>query len=150
MTAEDLLPKLRQVKRTGEGVWQACCPAHEDKKPSLTITQKPDRVLLHCHTNKCDTNSVCNSLGIEPKDLFTNGHGSKVGKSKMVATYDYTDAGGTLLYQSVRFEPKDFRQRRPDGKGGWVWKIEGVTLVPFRLPQIIAAIADKRPVFICE
>ena len=37
--------------------------------------------------------------------------------AKIVATYDYTDEGRRLLYQNVCFEPKDFRQRRPDGKG---------------------------------
>ena len=45
------------------------------------------------------------------------------GRSKIVATYDYRDAAGGLAFQVVRFEPKDFRQRRPDGKGGWVWKM---------------------------
>ena len=40
-------------------------------------------------------------------------------KGRIVATYDYTDADGKLLYQVVRYEPKDFRQRRPDGNGGW-------------------------------
>ncbi len=40
------------------------------------------------------------------------------GKPHIVATYDYRDERGTLLYQSVRYEPKDFRQRRPSGKSG--------------------------------
>ena len=43
---------------------------------------------------------------------------------KIVKTYDYTDADGTLLYQVCRLEPKSFRQRRPDGNGGWDWKLE--------------------------
>ena len=43
-------------------------------------------------------------------------------KGKIVAVYDYRDADGTLLYQVVRYEPKTFRQRRPDGNGGWIWK----------------------------
>ena len=38
-------------------------------------------------------------------------------KGNIVATYDYTDDKGELLYQVVRYDPKDFRQRRPDGKG---------------------------------
>ena len=37
----------------------------------------------------------------------------------MVATYDYINAGGELVFQVVRYDPKDFRQRRPDGNGGW-------------------------------
>jgi 5S rRNA maturation endonuclease (ribonuclease M5) len=43
--------------------------------------------------------------------------------SKIVATYDYTDENGALLYQVVRLEPKDFRQRQPDGQDGWIWKL---------------------------
>lgn len=52
-------------------------------------------------------------------------------KPRMVATYDYRDAAGALAFQVARFEPKDFRQRRPDGKGGWVWDMKGVTRVPY-------------------
>ena len=55
----------------------------------------------------------------------------------IVKTYDYTDADGTLLYQICRFEPKDFRQRRPNGNGGWTWNLDGVTRVPYRLPDLI-------------
>jgi hypothetical protein len=57
------------------------------------------------------------------------------------ATYDYTSAAGDLLYQTVRFEPKGFCQRRPDGRDGWVWKdaLTGVARVPYRLPELLAA-----------
>jgi hypothetical protein len=64
---------------------------------------------------------------------------------KIVATYDYTDESGTLLFQVCRLEPKSFRQRRrarPDDppnkvKDGWVWNVKGVRQVPFRLPELI-------------
>jgi hypothetical protein len=57
---------------------------------------------------------------------------------KIVATYDYTDEAGKLLFQSVRFEPKDFRQRHPGANGGgWIWNLKDVRLVPFHLPQIL-------------
>jgi len=58
-------------------------------------------------------------------------------RGEIVKTYDYTDADGTLLYQICRFEPKDFRQRRPNGNGGWTWNLDGVTRVPYRLPDLI-------------
>ena len=44
-------------------------------------------------------------------------------KGRIVATYDYTDADGALLYQVLRLEPKSFRQRQPDGNGGWKWEL---------------------------
>jgi len=59
--------------------------------------------------------------------------------SRIVATYDYTDESGKLLFQVCRFEPKTFRQRQPDGKGGWKWTMEGVTRVLYRLPAVLLA-----------
>jgi RecA-family ATPase len=67
---------------------------------------------------------------------------------RVVAAYDYTDAKGKLLYQVLRYEPKDFRQRRPDGNGGWIWKIDDTPRVLYRLPELL-----KYPdacVFVCE
>jgi len=58
---------------------------------------------------------------------------------RIVAPYDYRDEAGTLLYQAVRYRPKGFKQRRPDGAGGWIWKLEGVRLVLYRLPELRAA-----------
>ena len=74
----------------------------------------------------------------------------KNGKRQMVATYDYLDEVGVLLFQVVRFEPKDFRQRRPDPKGGWIWNIEGVRIVPYRLPELCEAISSGKTVFVVE
>ena len=71
------------------------------------------------------------------------------GKPRIVATYDYADAAGQVLFQVVRFDPKDFRQRQPDGKGGWLWKMKGVRPVPFRLPELAEAVG-KRTVYIAE
>jgi DNA primase len=54
-------------------------------------------------------------------------------------TYDYKDTAGTLLYQVVRFDPKGFRQRKPDGSGGWTWDPDDLSPVLYRLPEVIAA-----------
>ena len=56
---------------------------------------------------------------------------------RIVAIYDYRDESGQLLFQVVRFEPKSFAQRRPDGRGGFVWDLDGVRRVPYRLPQLL-------------
>jgi hypothetical protein len=66
-----------------------------------------------------------------------------------VTAYDYRDESGKLLFQVVRFEPKDFRQRRPDGDG-WTWKLGNTRRVLYRLPETIAAAAARRTVFIAE
>jgi hypothetical protein len=63
-------------------------------------------------------------------------------RARVVETYDYCDEGGELLYQTARFEPKDFKQRRPDGEGGWEWSIEGTRRVLYRLPELLATEPD--------
>jgi 5S rRNA maturation endonuclease (ribonuclease M5) len=71
------------------------------------------------------------------------------GKRKIVATYDYTDEQGKLLYQAVRYDPKDFQQRRPKAGGSWEWKVKGCRLVLYHLPLLLAA-AMTRTVAILE
>jgi len=68
---------------------------------------------------------------------------------RMVVTYDYVDESGVRLFQVCRFEPKTFRQRRPDG-AGWSWSVKDVRQVPYRLPALLAAIVAKRPVLVVE
>jgi putative DNA primase/helicase len=61
------------------------------------------------------------------------------GLGEIVATYDYHDERGKLLFQVCRLaNPKDFRQRQPDGIGGWKWKVKGVRQVVYHLPELIA------------
>jgi hypothetical protein len=97
----------------------------------------------------------------------TNGHTRQDSAERVVeATYDYVDEAGALLYQALRYvfrnpdgsftvdkddkRRKTFSQRRPDGAGGWVWNLKGTRLVPYRLPELIEAIAEDRQVFIVE
>jgi hypothetical protein len=67
-----------------------------------------------------------------------------------VAVYPYTDEAGELLFEVVRFDPKDFRQRHPDGRSGYVWNIKGVRPVPYRLPDLLEAVALGKPVYVVE
>ena len=70
MTADSLLSRLDKPRRTGEGRWMARCPAHNDKRPSLTVRELPDgRVLLHCFGG-CDAHAVVSAVGLELSDLF--------------------------------------------------------------------------------
>jgi hypothetical protein len=80
-------------------------------------------------------------------DLYPDGPKAE---RRIVSTYDYADEAGTLLYQVVRFAPKDFRQRRPDGTGGWVWDMKNVRRVLYRLPAVIEAVRQGETVYVCE
>jgi hypothetical protein len=79
-----------------------------------------------------------------------NGNGFHHGAAIIVAVYPYQDEIGDALFEVVRFDPKDFRQRRPDGRGGHVWGIKGVRRVPYRLPELNEALGLERLVFIVE
>src|SRR5262249_59021164 len=61
-----------------------------------------------------------------------------------IATYDYTDESGALLFQVVRRAPKDFRQRRPTGKAGWTWSLRKTRRELYRLPEVRDAVAGRR------
>ena len=70
MSVETLISRLDKVKRTGDGRYVACCPAHEDKRPSMTIRELPDgRILMHCFSG-CDTESILSAIGLEFSVLF--------------------------------------------------------------------------------
>lgn len=69
---------------------------------------------------------------------------------QIVATFDYRDSGGKLVFQSVRYEPKEFKLRRPDGNGGFSYNIDGIQLVPYRLQELLASIASDETVFLPE
>jgi hypothetical protein len=76
--------------------------------------------------------------------------GKPNGQRKLVATYDYVDEHGELLFQVLRYEPKAFSQRRPDGKGGWIGSLGDVRRVLYRLPLIRAAIDRGETVYLVE
>lgn len=70
MTAEIILSKLAKVRKMGADRWMACCPAHGDKSPSLSIRETSDgRVLLHCWVG-CGANEILESIGLDFDALF--------------------------------------------------------------------------------
>src|ERR1019366_8119180 len=123
-----------QARRSGSA-YMACCPAHEDSSPSLSIKEDGGKVLLHCHAG-CSQRDVVEALKV--RGLWEVAAPATTWAKRIVATYNYTDAAGELLYQIVRFEPKDFRQRRPDGRGGWIWR-KHPNQVLYHLPEILEA-----------
>jgi putative DNA primase/helicase len=80
--------------------------------PSLSITARNDKVLLHCYAG-CTPAAIVAALGLTLSDLFVekpalNGH------KRILKVYPYVDAHGSLVHETVRYEPKAFTQRRPD------------------------------------
>ena len=129
MTAEFLAHSLK-ARKVGS-TWMALCPGYEDRNPSLAIREEGGKVLVHCFAgcSQCDVVEALKARG-----LWESTNQTKWAK-RIVATYDYTDQQGQFLYQIVRFEPKDFRPRYPDGRGGWTWK-KHPRQVLYRLPEV--------------
>ena len=71
MNVDNLLSRLQKVRKGfNPNTWQACCPAHQDKSPSLALKALDDgRILLHCFGG-CSQKEVTDALGIRTSDLF--------------------------------------------------------------------------------
>jgi Protein of unknown function (DUF3631) len=97
--------------------------------------------------------------GTKPRSKPSGGNGVE-GESHwcLVNTWSYTGENGAEVYQVRRFEngkigkdgkpEKKYYQRRPDGNGGYVNNVHGVRQVPYRLPQLIEAVAAGQVIFI--
>lgn len=139
--------------RLRPGTWRARCPAHDDSTPSLSIWLGRDgRLMIGCWAG-CAKDRILAAKGLTMRDLFPPRADGKTAdeplKTREIAeVYDYRDEAGALLYQSLRYEPKDFRQRRPDGRW-WKWSLDGVRLVVYRLPELLAA-PPSAPVLVPE
>lgn len=161
-TAQDVASALGSAKGSGDQ-WYASCPVHEDTHASLSIKSAEDgKLLINCHAG-CPRDAVIDALkqrglwrgarieAIRPAPA--KAQAAPVTKlkpaveRKVVATYDYCDEHGVLLYQKLRYEPKGFSQRVPDGNG-WSYKLGNVRRVLYRLPELIAKPA--RAVFVVE
>lgn len=128
-----------------------CCPSHADRHPSLSISEGDDgRVLVKCHAG-CEPKEIVAALGLNLSDLFeANGKSAEQRSFKIIDQYEYTDENGVLLFQVCRLNPKSFRQRRPDGNGGWIWNLNGVQRVPFRLPSVLETARAGGIIYVVE
>ncbi|MEN6371754.1 MAG: phage/plasmid primase, P4 family [Armatimonadota bacterium] len=150
-TIDNILTRLQGVRESANG-WQALCPAHEDKQASLSITAGKDgKILLHCHAG-CSIEAVTEAIGIKASDLFPKAvHRIQSAEPRRIeAAYNYVDESGKLLYQVVRYKPKGFRQRKPNGKGGWDWNVKDTSKVLYRLPKVKDAVSRRLNIFIVE
>ncbi|MCL4310684.1 MAG: hypothetical protein M0Z32_01020 [Actinomycetota bacterium] len=145
---EKVLSRLEGVKG-GNSSWTARCPSHDDKRNSLSVSEADGKVLLNCHAG-CETENILVAMDLELKDLFPDGGQAKKQKKEIIATYDYVDESGHLLYQAVRLNPKGFYQRRPDGKGGLINNLNDTRRVLYRLPEVIEAVAAGQTIHVVE
>ncbi|MCS7047345.1 MAG: hypothetical protein NZO58_13385, partial [Gemmataceae bacterium] len=148
---ENLLARVTGVKQTGKG-WSARCPAHDDRKASLSIAEGDDgTVLLKCHAG-CSTEAVLRAMGLELRDLFAttkaaerdskptnNGQHADAGRvfptardavvelerrpGKRAATWTYHDAQGEPIGLVLRWDSAAGKDIRPVAKFPDGWRI---------------------------
>lgn len=153
-----LLGKLENVQKQHGGEYLARCPVCDEpgQRHLYTRIGDQDRIVLHCqHKRGCENAQIMQALGLRMSDLFeqsepqTPKRPQRKQAARVVSTYDYHDEQGAILHQTVRYEPKNFKQRRPDGKGGWTWSLKGARTVLYHLPEVLAA-EPGQAVFLCE
>lgn len=87
---DKVLSCLDKVKSAGTNKWKACCPAHDDKNPSLAITETSDgTVLLKCWAG-CTTQHIVSAIGLELRDLFPGAKQPRRGPSKQAIQHERT------------------------------------------------------------
>jgi hypothetical protein len=70
VSANVLLSRLDKVRATGRGTWIACCPAHLDKHPSMTVRETDEGlVLAHCFGG-CSVEDIVSAVGLDMDALF--------------------------------------------------------------------------------
>jgi putative DNA primase/helicase len=157
MTIDEITQRLKNVRKVSGG-WEACCPAHDDSSPSLSISEGQDgRVLLNCHAG-CQFSQIVSAMGLQKSDFFQKRDKPQhSGQSRrVVAQYRYTDENDRLLYEKQRIEPgkngrkKDFNFRIQDDGGQWSYKLNGTRRVLYHLPDVCSAIEEGRVVFLVE
>ncbi len=129
------------------------CPFHQDKSPSLSIDAT--KGVWHCHAgcgsggvvefekkfSGCDEQiawaNIADVCGLPNQVLF---------RGQPEAIYSYTDEENCELFQKVRNPGKRFSTRAKDATGKWVYSLEGIRKVLYKLFQVVTA----NLVFICE
>lgn len=84
----NLLSRMQKVKTRGRDKWMACCPAHEDKNPSLAITLESGKILMKCWSG-CDVESILGAIGMDFSDIMPDHpiyHRSSAKKPTLYAT----------------------------------------------------------------
>jgi DNA primase len=175
------LPKLwRKLGLRGEPKHSCLSPFRQETHPSFSVFQNRDLwfwkdhatsaggdeidlIVQHTGRDKKNAIRIYHELaGVDLRQTFDAPRNTAL--RKLAVVYDYLDACGNLVHQTLRYEPKQFRQRRPAVEGmrqgdriarrdregkWWLWTLQGIEPVLYRLPQLLPA-PPFELVFVCE
>lgn len=85
---DKVLNRLDKVKPAGGDKWKACCPAHDDKHPSLAISETSEGVILLKCWAGCTTKEIVSAIGLELRDLFPGIKQPRRGPSKAAIEHE--------------------------------------------------------------
>jgi hypothetical protein len=169
MSAQQIASILGNAKKVGNGYLASCPVPHHgqgngDKHPSLSITESDDgNYLFKCHGG-CDQQSVFSTIkdmGLLPSLPDRPEYLASVKPIPLIAVptleqeWHYTDEDGISLFLKQRYKTYDAKGKTyktlrvmPDGTR--VGKLGDCRIVPYRLPEVLQAVADGRVIYICE
>lgn len=138
---------------------RAQCPAHDDRNPSLSISESDDgRVLLCCHAG-CETSAVLDALGLSYGDLFDDGESSAQARREAPpagnAVYEYRAVDGTLIGAVKRYRRNGEKKFVQLTRVGEHWEActpapSGLKITPYNLPEVLRAVSEGREVLCVE
>ena len=140
---ENVIPELTGYPVDGtEREHVTLCPFHDDHRPSLRVNVETQ--LYYCPVC-AEGGDVFDFVARYRECSFPDalawlaergGVTSAEPPPGVIETYPYMDLDRRVLFEVVRYVPKDFRQRRPDGNGGHHWNLKGVRRLVYRWPDL--------------
>lgn len=143
LVEQQLAEHGKQPKRKGDTL-TACCPAHDDSTPSLSVTvgTKGRDIILHCHAG-CQPDKIMAELGITWTDFGP-------AEPAEPTQYIYTDEYCKPVYRVMRGPNKRFWQEHLTQHGEWVPGMHGVQRVLYRLPDVVVGVKAGRTIYVVE
>jgi hypothetical protein len=139
-----------KVTNDHQDSFQAECPVHDDRSPSMSVKYAGGKVLVNCHGCGADVRDICAALNIEMKDLFDE-EPDREKNNMVIAEYKYCDGDGTVVFVKKRFYPKTFRIYHYDKSGTEVFGIEqGTKPWLYHAPELREALQAGAPIWVVE
>ena len=156
-TLGELRTYFKKSTRINGNSFQCCCPCHNDKMPSLTISERNGKILIHCHAG-CETDDIIKSVGLDWADINPTKITAANDKPKepmFEAVYDYESPNGDYLYSKTRSRDAAGNKviRHAIIKDGNIIshkKPQNMPLTLYNISALQRAISEGYPVFYCE
>jgi len=150
--------KIQELTSNSDGWrWNACCPAHDDKNPSLSVgvSTADKSIMLNCHAG-CERSEIISALGVTEADLRVNRLSKeykKKPKKKLEEIYVYKSLEGKPVVRLKKIRLPDGNKRIWQERyenGCWVKGTRGIEVPLYRLPEIKQALERGEAIWITE